>query len=62
MHFGRTYPWLSPNDAANSSRAPSVERVESKACRSLPTECEDRRQVAITNDHSGCSDGARKTL
>jgi len=60
MHFGRTCPWFSRHDAAMSSRAPSVERVESKACRPLRVERENFRQVAGKNHYAGRSNGPAK--
>lgn len=57
MHYGRTYPWISPYDAANSSRDP---RVESKACRSLQTECKDRCQKESALNNPRLMDGAHQ--
>lgn len=62
MHFGGTYPWLSLHDAKNPSRVPSVETVKSKARRPLPTEPENRHQMAIMSHYSGCSDGAWQAM
>ena len=43
MHFGSRSSWLSPHNTENSSRAPSVERVDAQTCRSIRIERQDRR-------------------
>jgi hypothetical protein len=58
MHFGRSSSWQRPNDAACSSRAPSVEREQPGPCGALRPEPQDRAQVAQADHDGRCGDGS----
>ena len=57
-HFGSRSSWLSLHNTENSSRAPSVERVDAQTYRSIRIERQDRRYMAFSNHHHRQVDGA----
>jgi hypothetical protein len=59
MPYGSRSSWLSPHDAARSSRAPSVARADPRPCHPIPPEPKDGREVAPAHHNHRSADGAK---
>jgi hypothetical protein len=57
MRYGRNASRLRPNDAAHSSRAPSVESEYPRPCPAVRGKSEDSREVAQPEHDDRCADG-----
>jgi hypothetical protein len=58
MSYGKRFAWQRPNDAAYSSRAPSVERERPLPASALRPEPQDCAEVAPADHDGRCADGA----
>jgi hypothetical protein len=59
MPYGSRSSWLSPHDAARSSRAPSGARADPRPCHPIPPEPKDGREVAPAHHNHRSADGAK---
>jgi len=59
MRYGRSSSWQRPDDAASSSRAPSVEREDQRPCGAIRPEQDDGFKVAVTDPTADASMGSR---